>query len=310
MGKNAQGKTVEYYTLRRSLIAGMTSEAWKNTPHAGGNYVPDITEFWDTYQALRKNDPRWAEITANSLLLYVVVQGLIACPVLNGHSYHEFKMATGRRELFKNIDVTMPMVLPEGGMVGVKIPNCETKNPRQINDYILDLRRRLDNTILERPMFGASWNDTMRRLLRHGRVDIAIARVIGHSLGSGKMPILLGKKRRDYVSIPETDRLMTRDVEAGTVMVSNLGSVYRGAYAPPVQLDLVAPQICAIGMGGVVEKPGVVTKPDGSKEIVPRMFIPIHVIFDHRAIDYAETVPFMKRLDEIFADPSAMKDWL
>jgi len=288
----------------------MTAEAWRNTPHAGGNYEPDITAFWDTYQRLRETDARWADITANSLLLYVIVQGLIACPVMNGHSYHEFKMATGRRELFENIDVTMPIVLPEGGMVGIKVPGCESKNLRELTDYIRDLRRRLDNTILERPMFGASWNDTMRRVVKQGRVDILVARVVGHSLGSGKMPILMGKARREYLSIPETDRLVMRDVEAGTVMVTNFGSVYRGAYAPPGQVDLIPPQICAIGLGGVVKRPGVVTKSDGSEEIAPRRFIPIQVMFDHRAIDYADTVPFMERLDAIFADPSVMTGWV
>lgn len=308
--RKPQPKTVEYYTLRRSLVAGMTAEAWRNTPHAGGNYEPDITAFWDTYQRLRETDARWADITANSLLLYVIVQGLIACPVMNGHSYHEFKMATGRRELFENIDVTMPIVLPEGGMVGIKVPGCESKNLRELTDYIRDLRRRLDNTILERPMFGASWNDTMRRVVKQGRVDILVARVVGHSLGSGKMPILMGKARREYLSIPETDRLVMRDVEAGTVMVTNFGSVYRGAYAPPGQVDLIPPQICAIGLGGVVKRPGVVTKSDGSEEIAPRRFIPIQVMFDHRAIDYADTVPFMERLDAIFADPSVMTGWV
>jgi len=308
---NRKGRpgAVEYFTLRRSMVAGMTAEAWERAPHAGGNYEPDITEFWDTYQRLRKSDPQWAGITANTLLLYVVARGIIACPCLNGYVYHQRKMATGRVERFGNIDVTMPMILPGGGMMAANIHNCEALSLRQLGAAIEDFRRRLDNTILERPMFEASLNDTMRRL-RRGRVDIALMRVLGHSLGSGKMPILWGKAKRDYLAIPEEDRLTARDVEAGTVMVTNFGSVYRGAYAPPAMIDLIPPQVCAIGLGGVAERPGAAVKPDGSKEIALRQFLPIQVIFDHRALDYGDTVPFMRRLDEIFARPEDMAGWI
>ena len=307
--RKKDSKTVEYFTLRRSLVAGMTAESWEKTPHAGGYYEPDITDFWDTYQRLRGSDPRWTGITANTLLLYVVVQGILACPCLNGYVYHQRKMATGRTEFFENINITMPMILPGGGMMAVNVHNCERLSLRQLGAAVGDFRRRLDNTILERPMFGASLDDTMRRLKR-GRVDILLMRVIGHSLGSGRMPLLWGKARKAYRAIPKEDRLTTRDIEAGTIMVTNFGSVYRGAYAPPAMINLIPPQICAIGIGGVAERPGTAAKPDGAKEIALRKFLPIQVIFDHRAIDYGDTVPFMKRLDEIFANPEDMAGWI
>jgi len=57
-------KSVQYLSLERKLIANMTTESWEATPHAGGNYEPDVTEFWDTFQALRKSDSSCAGITA------------------------------------------------------------------------------------------------------------------------------------------------------------------------------------------------------------------------------------------------------
>jgi pyruvate dehydrogenase E2 component (dihydrolipoamide acetyltransferase) len=53
-----------------------------------------------------------------------------------------------------------------------------------------------------------------------------------------------------------------------------------------------------------------VTLEDGKKEIAPRKYLPINMIFDHRALDYGDMVPFMQRLDEIFANPACIRDWM
>ncbi len=31
--------------------------------------------------------------------------------------------------------------------------------------------------------------------------------------------------------------------------------------------------------------------------------------FDHRAYDYPDIIPFFRKLDEIFADPSVVEGW-
>ena len=103
-------RAVEHYTMRRKAVAGMTAEACRETPHAGSNYEPDVTEFWDAYQALRKEDPRWAGITTNSLLLCVVTQGLIASPRMNGHAYFNLRSATGKTIFYDNIDMAANFV--------------------------------------------------------------------------------------------------------------------------------------------------------------------------------------------------------
>lgn len=37
--------------------------------------------------------------------------------------------------------------------------------------------------------------------------------------------------------------------------------------------------------------------------------LPICLAFDHRALDFGEVVPFMKRLDDIFANPAQIHNW-
>ena len=300
--------SVEYPPFSRKIVANMTADAFHETPHAGSNYEPDVTEFWQLYQSLRKSEPDWAGITVNSLMLGLVAEGLKACPKMNGHSTFSIRSAHGKVKLYDSIDITMPVVLPEGGMMAVKVPGCESKNLREIQHTVEDILRRLDNTFLDYPLFWLGLRDTLLKL-KKGRFDILFRRVFHNFVGPSRMIYLWGKTR-EYNKIPKEDRMLWHDFEQGTVMVTNLGSVYRGAYAPPVMIDLVPPQIAVVGIAAAVERPGVVTLPDGSKSLAPRMFIPFHIIFDHRAIDYADTVPFMKRLDEIFANPEQIKAWV
>jgi len=307
--RTLQPRSVEYFGLRRKILASMTSESWGAAPHAGGSYEPDITEFWDTYQALRKNDPKWADITANTLMLYVLVQGIAACPAINGHVYFSRRSACGRVELYDEINVNMPMLLPEGGMMPINLHGCESKSLRQLADAIGDVRRRMENTHFDDPLFKAAFDHCMA-LLKRGRAYVTARRLLGDAMGKCRRPALKGQARKAYFAIPEEHRITKRDIEPGTILVTNFGSLYREAYAPPAILDIVPPQICVLGMGGVVERPGAVTDPGGGKRIALRKYIPISVIFDHRAIDYGDTVPFMRRLDEIFARPEDLASWL
>ncbi|MDR2687155.1 MAG: 2-oxo acid dehydrogenase subunit E2 [Oscillospiraceae bacterium] len=300
---------VEHFGLRRKIVANMTTESWETIPHAGSNYEPDVTDFWETYQALRKNDPRWAGVTFNTLMLYVITQGLIACPAMNGHIHFRRESANGRLEQREAIDISMPMNLPEGGMMTINMHGCEAKSLRQMADAMEDIRRRMANTNLEYAMYEAALENTLR-LLRQGKVYRIARRLYGNTVGKGKMVRLKGQAKREYLAIPETERLTKRDIEQGSITVSNLGSVYRGgAYAPPVMLEIIPPQVCVIGIGALAERPGVVVTGDKTKAIAPRQFLPVSLMFDHRALDYADLVPFMRRLDEIFAEPSVMQGW-
>ncbi|MBR3596413.1 MAG: 2-oxo acid dehydrogenase subunit E2, partial [Clostridia bacterium] len=53
-------------------------------------------------------------------------------------------------------------------------------------------------------------------------------------------------------------------------------------------------------------KKAVVTEND---EIEVRRVLPICIAFDHRALDFGDIVPFMKKLDEIFASPEVIFSW-
>jgi len=298
---------VEHFGLQRKIVANMTTESWEAIPHAACNYEPDVTDFWDTFQELRKR-PGWEGITINIVLLYAITQGLIACPAMNGHIRYKRKSTNGLLELYSDINISMPMQLPSGEMMTINLHNCEEKSLRQIRDYMANLRRRMEKTNFTEAMFEAAMDNTIR-LIREGKIGIVLARLFGANFGKGKVHRLKGAEKRDYFTIPKEDRLTKEDIEPGTITISNLGSVYRGSYSPPALLEIIPPQISVIGIGGLVDRPGIVTGSEGKLEIAIRKYLPLHIAFDHRALDYGDVAPFCQRLDKIFADPSVMKDW-
>jgi len=297
----------ENFGIQRKIVANMTTESWEAIPHAAANYEPDATDFWDTFHSLRKQ-PGWEGITINIVLLYAITQGLRACPAMNGHIKYKRKSANGLLELYSDINISMPMQLPTGEMMTINLHNCEEKNLRQLRDYMNDIRRRMEKTNLTEAMYEVALDNTVR-LIRERKIGIVLARLIGANLGKGKIRRLKGAEKRVYRAIPREDRLTKDDIEQGTVTVSNLGSVYRGSYAPPALLEIIPPQISVVGIGSFYDRPGVVME-DGKQDMAVRKYLPMSIAFDHRALDYGDVVPFMKRLDEIFAEPSVMKDWL
>jgi pyruvate dehydrogenase E2 component (dihydrolipoamide acetyltransferase) len=254
---------------------------------------------------LRK-ESKWAGITANTLLLFIAAQGLKSCLKMNGKIFFKRRSANGFAEFFENIDISVPMTAPVGGMIPVNVRGCERMNLRELADAVADVRRRMKKTDFNEVMFETGLGATLKTL-RQGRADIVLARLLGAAFGKAKTPLLKGRARRDYYAVPETERLAARDLEPGTITVSNFGSLYGGA--TPVLLEIIPPQICVIGVGPLTERPGCVTV-SGEKKIAPRKFIAFNILFDHRALDYGDVVPFMKRLDEIFARPEDLKFWL
>ena len=49
---------------------------------------------------------------------------------------------------------------------------------------------------------------------------------------------------------------------------------------------------------------------NGEKVVAVRNYLPILLAFDHRALDFGDIVPFLKRMDNIFENPEQIKEWL
>lgn len=297
-----------HFGIQRKIVANMTSESWETIPHVTYMYEPDVTEFMKAYKKLNLNRSGADKISVNTLILKVICEGLKAAPAMNAHMHFNRKLVRGSIDTFKNIDISMPMILPNGEMMTVNLHDFEEKNLDEMTDYIQDVYRRAENTDLNEAMFEVSLDNTLTAL-KSGKIGQAICRLIGSKTGKHKVNTLHGAAKKAYESIPVEDRLTKRDIEQGTVTVSNLGSVYRAGRGAAALLEIIPPQVTAFGVGAIQDKPVVVTDAFGEKHVEARQVLPICIAFDHRALDFGDIVPFLQALDSIFENPQIMYTW-
>ncbi len=297
-----------HFGIQRKIVANMTTESWVNIPHVTYNYEPDVTEFMLEYKRLNKSCAADEKITFNTLMLRLIVEGLKADPAMNAHIKFHKKLVRGTIHTFEDINISMPMVLPNGEMMTINLHNFENKTLDEMTEYIADVNRRIEKTDLNEVMMEVSLDNTITGL-KHGKLKQTVYRLIGSKTGKHRVKTLSGKAKRNYYKTPEEDRLTKRDIEQGTITVSNIGSTYRQQRGATCLLEIVPPQVCAIAVGAVQDKPVVVVNDNGEKEIAIRQVMPLCIAFDHRALDFGEIVPFIKRLDEVFEAPEIIHTW-
>lgn len=286
----------------------MTAESWETIPHVTYMYEPDVTAFMKEYRKLNRDRSGADKISVNTLMLKVISEGLKAAPIMNSHIRFNRKLVRGEIHTFEDINISMPMILPNGEMMTVNLHNFENKNLDEMTDYIHDVARRAENSDLNEAMFEVSLDNTLTAL-KAGKIKQTIYRLIGSKTGKHKVKTLHGEAKRAYESIPATERLTKCDIEQGTVTVSNIGSTYRGQKGATALLEIIPPQVSAFAVGAVQDKPVVVTDAFGNKQVEARQILPICIAFDHRALDFGDIVPFLKTLDRIFENPEIIHTW-
>jgi len=107
----------------------------------------------------------------------------------------------------------------------------------------------------------------------------------------------LAEEVRNLAEKARAEKLEAKDVEGGTITLTNLGPF--GAYAA-VPL-ILQPQTTIIGIGAALERPSVV---NGSIEIRTKMMIT--GVFDHRVINGASGARFLREVKMRLEDPKAL----
>jgi 2-oxoglutarate dehydrogenase E2 component (dihydrolipoamide succinyltransferase) len=97
-------------------------------------------------------------------------------------------------------------------------------------------------------------------------------------------------------------KLALEDMQGGTFTISN-GGVYGSMMSTPI---LNPPQSAILGMHNIVRRP--VENPDkpGSGEVVVRPMMYLALSYDHRIVDGAEAVGFLKHIKECIEDPARL----
>lgn len=217
-------------------------------------------------------------------MLKVFSEGLKFAPKLNAHISYNQSTGEGEIHTIKDINVNMPWILPSGKMMTISINNIEEMSLYEINKYIKDLDQKISS--IDSECLSKSFSD---------KINYNII----NSIISGEHKMSEGNNE-DKSKIP---------LEIGTITISNIGSTYREQRGAIALLDIIPPQVCVIGFGAILEKPGVYIDENGEKAIGIRKVLPICLAFDHRALDFGEIIPFIKKLDSIFENPNILKSF-
>lgn len=299
----------ERFGIARKIVSNMTAESWETIPHAVVSYEADVTEFLKEYKKLNEGcTDKNKKISINTVVMKIITEGLKVAPMMNCHLKFERKLVRGKLYYHDSVNVSMPAMLPDGRMMTVNLRHMDNKSLTKMTEIINDTMRRMQNTNMDEAMFEVSLDNTLKGL-KKGKIKQAVLRLIGSKTGKHKVKTLKGEEKKKYYSIPEEDRLTKKDIEQGTITISNIGSVHRNQKGMCFLLEIIPPQVTAIAVNAIQKKPIVVTDENGNDTIEIRQILPLTIAFDHKALDYGDVIPFMDRLDEIFDNPAVIHDW-
>ncbi|MDE5973238.1 MAG: 2-oxo acid dehydrogenase subunit E2 [Eubacterium sp.] len=300
----------EYFGIARKIVSNMTTQSWDEIPHATLTYEADVTELFKESKKLNADcTDNTKKITINTVMLKIICEGLKTAPKMNTHLVFNKRLVRGTLKYFDNIDISMPMILPSGEMMTVNMHDMGNKSLSEMTEAINNTAARAKNSDMNEVMFEVSLDNTLNGL-KEGKILQAIRRLYGSKMpGKHQVKTLSGDAKKKYYSIPVSKRLTKHDIEQGTTTISNLGSVYREQKGVCALLEIIPPQTTAFAINAAQKRPTVVTDENGKDTIETRLIMPITIAIDHRALDYGDIVPFMRKLDEIFENPSVIQSW-
>ena len=285
----------EYFDISRKIIANMTSEGWKTVPHVCIVYDADASLLMDALRGYNRSRTSDERISFNSTILRVLIEGIKACPKMNGHIKFSPWLVSGKVTTLEHIDISLPITYGDGKMTTINLPHMEDKSVHEIQAMIASFRARIENSYMDRVLYKTGLEDTFSKL-KKGNIPKAVGRLLGAKFGPGRVRI----DRRK--SAGNDDCLTPKNIRQGSITVSNLGSLYKQWKGSCTILEIIPPQLCALAVGAV-QKRAVVGDEDS---ICTAEIVPITIAFDHRALDTADFVPFLRALDRVLQD----REWL
>ncbi len=305
-----EGDIIEYMTIRDRLTSNVLVNSQREIPGTACNYEPDITGLYEQFLILRKNCGY--NITFNTLMLKVLVEGLKAAPRLNAHFEYNHRATSGRLIIKKHIDVALAVCLDSGETFQVKVKHLEDKNLEETSFAAEEVKRKLNNTNLKRVMFNVG-GQRMLGYAAKGKIGTTLAQFRSAYFGKAKIAKFgkLFKKKYRTLKTSEKpyDGLRVDDFTEGTVCFTNWGTLYDGldvniTYIPPLY-----PQVFLFGTGRIKDSEYVTKNADGALELKTKKVLPICLVFDHKIGGAADIMPFIKKLDEIFQNPEIIHTW-
>ena len=106
----------------------------------------------------------------------------------------------------------------------------------------------------------------------------------------------------DLVQQTRSRKISLDDLQGGTFTITNAGAMGGGYFAPIINF----PEVAILGMGQGRLQPAVIDKGNGEHAIAPRLIMPIVLCIDHRVLDGADAIKFLKVVIDSLEDPDEL----
>ena len=106
----------------------------------------------------------------------------------------------------------------------------------------------------------------------------------------------------DLVQRTRARKTPVEEMQGGTFTITNAGAMGGGFFAPIINY----PEVAILGVGQARMQPVVREKEKGNFVIVPRLMMPIVLCIDHRVLDGADAIRFLRVLVDTLEDPDEL----
>ena len=112
----------------------------------------------------------------------------------------------------------------------------------------------------------------------------------------------LAVELNDLVQRTRARKTPVEEMQGGTFTITNAGAMGGGFFAPIINY----PEVAILGVGQARMQPVVREEKKGDFVIVPRLMMPIVLCIDHRVLDGADAIRFLRVLVETLEDPDEL----
>ena len=147
--------------------------------------------------------------------------------------------------------------------------------------------------------------DMIKAALMETAVDVNNESVFAQ--GAGRIDAYKAALTKAII-LPSSFSFGTCDLEqniwktGGTFTITNVGPMGGGHFSPIINY----PEVAILGMGSARLKPVVQENDKKGPEIVPRLIMPVVLCIDHRVLDGADAMRFMKVITDALEDPDEL----
>jgi pyruvate dehydrogenase E2 component (dihydrolipoamide acetyltransferase) len=107
---------------------------------------------------------------------------------------------------------------------------------------------------------------------------------------------------KDLAERTRQRKVNLEELQGGTFTITNVGPVGGGQFVPIINY----PEVAILGMGAATMQPAVTGNEKQGYRIEPRLKMPLVLCIDHRVLDGADAVPFLRMVVEALEDPEEL----